>query len=537
MDTTKQFKKQLPRNSFFQVLSFCTQVGVGIWLVPYLIHHLGTAAYGLIPIAGMLTQYVSLISQSISSAVNRFLTIALQQDDIEEANRIFSTAFFSYLVIGLVQVPLFAVLIYYAGSIVSIPAELYKDAIILLTCSAGTFVVNLVASVFGVPMYANNRLDISRSIDISRYLLRVIGIATLFVAFGPALRYVGYVYLTISLFLCVTQVIVAKRLAPGLRLELRHYDRGKIRPLMGMGGWLLVNQVGALLFTQMDVWVCNRFVGPEAAGEYAAVLQWPTLIRHGGAIISSVVAPMIMIYYARSEIKHLLRLGKVSVRVLSLVLAVSIAVMCVFSSALLNLWLGESFTGLAPLMVIMLCHLVINVGAIPLLNIQVAMNKVRVPALVTLFMGILNLLLAISFVKYLHWGIYGVAIAGAIVLTAKNALFTPVYAARILREPWHTFVRPYLSALGLVIGLTTIGFVINDYAVPETWLRLALISLCMGSIGLAAAWFILPKSDRRVVVTLGRGPFGRMEARLMTGDKAYKGAKRNDQNSNLWRNI
>ena len=501
-DTTKQFKKQLPRNSFFQVLSFCTQVGVGIWLVPYLIHHLGTAAYGLIPIAGMLTQYVSLISQGISNAVNRFLTIALQQDDIEEANRIFSTAFFSYLAIGLVQVPLFAVLIYYAGSIVSIPAELYNDAIILLSCSAGTFVVNLVASVFGVPMYANNRLDISRSIDISRYLLRVIGIATLFVAFGPALRYVGYVYLLISLFICVTQIVVAKHLAPGLRLGVRYYDRDKIRPLMGMGGWLLVNQVGTLLFLQMDVWVCNRFVGPEAAGEYAAVLQWPTLIRHGGAIISSVVAPMVMIYYARSEIEPLVHLSKMSVRVLSLALAIPIAVMCVFSPPLLRLWLGETYSDLAPLMVIMLCHLVINVGAMPLFNIQVAMNKVRVPALVTLFMGILNLLLAISFVKYLNWGIYGVAIAGAIVLTAKNALFTPVYAARMLREPWHTFVRPYLSSLVLLIGLTTLGFVISDYAVVETWLQLALFSLSIGVIGLAAAWFILLKSDRRVMLAL-----------------------------------
>ena len=512
MDTTKQFKKQLPRNSFFQVLSFCTQVAVGIWLVPYLVHRLGTAAYGLIPIAGMLTQYVSLISQSISSAVNRFLTIALQQDDIEEANRIFSTAFFSYLVIGLLQIPFFAVLIYYAGSIVSIPAELYKDAIILLTCSAGTFVVNLVASVFGVPMYANNRLDISRSIDISRYLLLVIGIATFFVAFGPALRYVGYVYLAISLLLCGVQVVVAKRLSPGLRLGLRHYDRGKIRPLMGMGGWLIVNQVGALLFLQMDVWVCNRFVGPEAAGEYAAVLQWPTLIRHGGAIISSVVAPMIMIYYARSEIEHLLRLGKVSVRVLSLVLTIPIAVMCVFSPALLRLWLGEAFTSLAPLMVIMLCHLIVNVGVIPLFNIQVAMNRVRVPALVTLFMGILNLLLAISFVRYFNWGIYGVAIAGAIVLTAKNALFTPVYAARILREPWHTFLRPYLSALGLLIGLMATGYVLMLYEVPKSWLHLILLSLGIGTIGLAAAWFNLPKSDRRVIVTLIRGPFGRMAA-------------------------
>ena len=507
MDTTNKFKKQLPRNSFFQLLAFCIQVGVGIWLVPYLIHHLGTAAYGLIPIAGMFTQYANLISQSISSAVNRFFTIALQQDEIEEANRIFSTAFFSYLIIGLVQGTLFAVLIYYAGNIVSIPAELYKDAIILLTCSAVTFVVNLVASVFGVPMYANNRLDISRSIDICRYFLLVIGVTTLFVAFGPALRYVGYVYLAISLFLCVTQIIVAKRIAPSLRLGMRYYDWGKVRLLVGMAGWLIVNQVGALLFLHMDVWVCNRFVGPEAAGQYAAVLQWPTLIRHGGAIISSVVAPMIMIYYARSEIDNLLRLGKASVRVLSLVLTIPIAVICAFSPALLRLWLGEAFTSLAPLMVIMLCHLTINVGVIPLLNIQVAMNRVRVPALVTLSMGILNLLLGIFFVTYFDWGIYGVAIAGAIVLTAKNALFTPVYAARILREPWHTFLRSYLSALGILIGLMATGYVhpmLMLYEVPKSWLHLLLLSLGIGTIGLSAAWFNLPQSDRRVIVTMIR---------------------------------
>jgi len=517
-DTTKQFKKQLPRNSFFQVLSFCTQVVVGIWLVPYLIHHLGTAAYGLIPIAGMLTQYVSLISQSISNAVNRFLTIALQQDEIEEANRIFSTAFFSYLAIGLVQVPLFAVLIYYADSFITIPPLLYNDAIILLICSAGTFLVNLMGSVFGVPLYANNRLDISRSIDISRYLLRVIGIVVLFVVFGPALRYVGYVYLTISLALCVIQFIIAKSLAPGLRLGLRHYDRGKIRSLMGMGGWLLVNQVGTLLFLQMDVWICNRFVGPEAAGEYAAVLQWPTLIRHGGAIISSVVAPMIMIYYARSEIVQLIQLSKMSVRVLSLVLAIPIAIICVFSPALLRLWLGESFTSLAPLMVIMLCHLVINVGAMPLFNIQVAMNKVRVPALVILFMGILNLFLAISFIKYLNWGIYGVAIAGAIVLTVKNALFTPFYAARTLREPWYTFVVPSLSALVLMFGLTITGYLLCQYAVPDTWLQLALFSLGMSAIGFIAAWLILPKSDQVEIVSLFRGPISGITARLITDD-------------------
>src|SRR5690606_22607908 len=120
--------------------------------------------------------------------------------------------------------------------------------------------------------------------------------------------YVGYVDLAIAVILCPVQLVIAGRLAPRLRLRLRHYDWGKIRSLTTMGGWLLVNNVGTLLFLRMDVWVCNRFIGPETAGEYAAVLQWPTLIRHGGAIIAAVTAPMIVIYYAKSEMEQLVRL-------------------------------------------------------------------------------------------------------------------------------------------------------------------------------------------------------------------------------------
>jgi membrane protein EpsK len=242
-ETTTEFKRQLPRNSFLQVLSFVSTVAIGIWLVPYLVRHLGSAAYGLIPIAGSLTQYVALISHSISSAVARFLTMALQRNDHEDANRIFNTAFFSYLAIGLIQIPIFALLIWNANWLFSIPQGLYRDATILLLCSAGAFLINLLSSVFVVPLYAKNRLDISRGMDIARQVLRLTGIVVTFLCLGPKLRYVGYVYLSLSVFLALVRMFVARWQAPMLRLSLASYDLRKVRQLMTMGGWLLVNRV------------------------------------------------------------------------------------------------------------------------------------------------------------------------------------------------------------------------------------------------------------------------------------------------------
>ncbi len=501
-DTTAQFKTQLPRNLSLQVLSFIVSVGIGIWLVPYLVGHLGRAAYGLIPIAGAMTQYVSLISQNISISVNRFLTIALQQNDDREANRIFNTAFFSYLAIALIQIPVFGLVIYYANSIFTIPTELYRDAIILLACSATGFLINLVSSVFGVPIYANNRLDISRGIDIGRQVFRVVGVVTLFLGFNPALRYVGYVDLAVSILVCLATLTIGKRLAPILRLSLRLYDWRKVKQLMAMGGWLLVTQVGALLFHRVDIWICNRFVGPAEAGDYAAVLQWSILIRSIGAVMGGIIAPMVMIYYARSEIEGLIRLSRLSVRIFVLALAIPISLLCVFSKPLLSLWLGDSFARFWPLMVIMVCHLGINVGVTPLFNIQIAVNRVVWPGLVTLIMGIANLVLAIFLAKYVGWGIYGVAVAGAILLTAKNALFTPIYGALILRQPWYTFLKSYLSGLAFLAGLLALGGVFSQYAQPSSWGQLVAVCLIVALTGVASSWFIMSKQDRRLVIDL-----------------------------------
>jgi len=515
-DTTTQFKAQLPRNLFLQVLAFITHIAVGIALTPYLVRHLGRAAYGLIPIAGVMTQYVSIITQSISSAVGRFLTIALQRDDVQDANRVLNTAFFSYLALTLVQVPIFGLIIYYANSIFNIPEALYWDVILLLVCSAISFLIGLICGVFGVPIYANNRLDISRTLDIASQIARIAGIVVLFVVYGPALRYVGYVGLAISVSTTIATVLIGRHLAPALKLDVRAYDWRKLRQLMGMGGWLLVNYIGFLFFLKMDIWVCNRFVGAEAAGEYAAVLQWSQLIRYAGSILSAVIGPMIIIYYARSEVERLIRLAQVSVRVLCLLLAIPICILCVFSSSILTLWLGESFAVLAPLMVIMLGHLTINVGFGPLLSIQTTLNKVKLPALVTCAMGVVNLALAVFLVKVFGWGIYGAAISIAIVLTAKNALFSPIYTAIILNRPWHTFLRSSVSGFALLAGLTTFGYILNYNFRPESWVQLVTLALVVGVIGLVAVWFILSRNDRKLMIDLVPGRFRTLAMKLLT---------------------
>jgi membrane protein EpsK len=103
-------------------------------------------------------------------------------------------------------------------------------------------------------------------------------------------------------------------------------------------------------------------------------------------------------------------------------------------------------------------------------------------------MGIANLTLAVALPLLFGWGYYGVAAAGAIVLTLKNAVFTPWYAARILGIGVHTFTRSMLpgviAALLLSVGIAMIGL----YFSLDALIPLITIGGAIAMIYLAAMW-------------------------------------------------
>src|ERR1700756_5787507 len=65
---------------------------VGAWYVPFLVRRLGPAAYGMIPLASMLTSYMALITFGLEAAVARSLTISLEREGHSNANVIFNVA-------------------------------------------------------------------------------------------------------------------------------------------------------------------------------------------------------------------------------------------------------------------------------------------------------------------------------------------------------------------------------------------------------------------------------------------------------------
>ena len=200
--------------------------------------------------------------------------------------------------------------------------------------------------------------------------------------------------------------------------------------------------------------------------------------------------------YARGDTDGLVTYLNRAIKFLGLVMALSIGLICGFSEPLLRLWLGPAFGSLGPLLFLMAIHLCINLSMYPLYALPLAANRVKTPGLVTLAIGAGNLLLALLLAGVFGWGLYGLAAAGAMMLTVRHLLFTPLYAARVLNRPYGTFFREVVPIA--LATLATVGLcrLILWRWIISNWADLGMAALGVSLLFAAVVYFLLTPEER-----------------------------------------
>lgn len=482
------FSKQVPKNLLANVLYFILNVLIGLFLAPFFIDSLGVSSYALVPLATSLTGYVNLFVQSFNTSVSRHLTIDLQKKEFKKANLLFNTALFGTLGIILFMLPFVFLISYYLPSFFGIPASQENAARILFLGVISSVLLRAWGSNFGVSLFAYNRLDLQNLVNAINLLVQVSTIILLFRFCSPRLDYIGIAYFIATLSSVIIEIVFSRKINPNLKVNHKDFRRSMVKTITETSTWVILDQIGALLFLQIDLIVVNKLFGTVAGGEYSLVLMWSMFLRSTAGTLVGILTPVIITYYAKGKLEEMVALSKNAMKLTGLAMALPIGYICGFAPQLLSLWVGSEYARLSPLMFLMLSHLVINLPVRPLFTINISYNKVRIPGIVTFFTGVANLLLALLIPEITGWGYYGVAVAGAISLTFKNALFTPWYATKILGIPKTTFISSLFP--GAIAMLMTAGasHLMMEYLHISGFVSLVITGIFLTSIYLAVAW-------------------------------------------------
>src|SRR5258707_4935185 len=93
-------KLQIVKNVSSNWVALATNVLVGIFLSPFILHRLGDAAFGIWVLIFSITGYYGLFDLGIRSSVVRYVSKAKASGDLNYASNVISTSLFSYTCIG-----------------------------------------------------------------------------------------------------------------------------------------------------------------------------------------------------------------------------------------------------------------------------------------------------------------------------------------------------------------------------------------------------------------------------------------------------
>ncbi len=495
------FKREFSRNFTSNVVLFLIQLLVGLLIVPFYIDTLGIAAYGIVPLATSFTSYVVLILECLNGAISRFLTIHIQSSDLPGATQIFNTALVTIVGFIVLISPVALIFAWYAPDFFNVTGVERTSVIFLFVLVFFASFVSSLRSPFSAVMYAFNKIHYNNYLSLTSTLLSTGIILALFLTRTPSVFFIGvatFLSALVSLFLTIAY---SRKVYDKIVISPSLFSKKWFTDITTLAKWFLVDQIGAMLLLQLSLILVNKGFGTATGGEYAIVLTFFNLLWAITSLITSVLSPIYYIYYARRQFESIFNLSIVSVKSIGLAMALPIGLICIFSPRLLTIWVGAEFAHLSLLVWILLVPLTSIVSVRSLINGYAAYNKVRVPAIVTIISGLLNLILAVTLPNVYDLGVIGIPLAFTIALFLRNFVFIPWYTAKVLGVAPAEFYKPTIPGTVAYFALVIVGYPLTVYfAASASIVDIALIS---GGISLVyltiVTQFVLTGSERDLI--------------------------------------
>ena len=199
-------------------------------------------------------------------------------------------------------------------------------------------------------MYSFNKIHYINYIAIVRTLITTGLIVAFLIILPPSVYYVGIAYFCSALFSLILTISISRKVYEKIRISVANFSKKQFFEIITLAKWILVDQIGTLLLLQLSLILVNKELGTAAGGEYALVLIFFNLLWAITGLITSVLSPMYYTYFARGLFGSMHKLSVISVKCVGLVMALPIALICIFSPQLLTIWVGASFAHLSSLL-------------------------------------------------------------------------------------------------------------------------------------------------------------------------------------------
>lgn len=486
----KNSEKQMTINLLASIISFGVNMAINFFLTPYLVESLGTESYGFIGLANNFVQYATIITVALNSMSGRFISMAYHKGDVEKASRIFSSVLVADLFLAGAMLLLTSVFTMYIDVFLDVPQSLVGSVKITFAVTFLTFVISIITAIFTTATFVKNRIDINSVRDIIGNIIKVLIIVVLFSFFPAQLYFIALATLSSGIFLLLANITVKRRILPDVQINIRNFQFKLVRTILAAGIWMSFAQLSNALISGIDLLICNLALGATLMGILSIAKTIPHCISSLIATLGGVFAPHYTILYAKNDIKGLVKEVSFTSRIMSFLLTVPIAGFIAFGFEFYTLWqpskTPEEIQMIQILSILTCVTYIFTAHTQCMTMLNSVCNKMKVPVLVALGVGVLSIAITASVLTFGNLGDNGVfVVAGtsSLLMSLRAFFFIPIYSAYLLKQKWTTFfpsmIRGWI-AFFVLLGIFTF---VNSLVAINSWLIFVLVCLCVAIVG------------------------------------------------------
>ena len=496
--------KQLAINFFANLVAFAIQTGLTFFLTPYMVSKVGSEAYGFVPLALNMISYVSIFTTAINMISCRYISIAINSNDDEQANVFFNSALRANTVLALALIVPFALIVLFIGKVINVPENMVFDVQLTFMFTSIAILALLMGNVFNVATFSKNRLEINSFKTAEASVLKLLLTVLLFTVFSPKIYYITLAMAVFYAYISVSHFFYTKKLLPQIKISSSKYSFDAVKTLLRSGVWNVLDQLSVVLMDNVDLLVANVFLGSVLAGQYSLA---KTIHAFLVILLTSIVlifAPQFTIFFAKKNKEELIYTIKLSMKSIGLIAMIPVTFFLFFGDVFYSLWLpGEDSQLLALLSGLITLPIALSASTATISSVYTVLNKLKVPAIVMLATGIANTLLSIILLNTTSIGVMVIPFVYIAISLLRNLVFTPLYAAKSLEiKLWSLYV-PILQGMLCTAITSAICFTFKTFVAVDSWMSLILAAgCCVGSAIIISALVILSRDEKRSIFSL-----------------------------------
>ena len=470
---TKNSNKKIAKNTAMLYIRMLVIMAVSLYTSRVILEALGIIDMGIYNVVGSIVIFLAFINNSMSIAVQRFLTYDMGKNDEIALQSTFNTSVMIHILIACIIFVLAEAFGYFMlEDVLNIPVSRHAAAIFVFHISIITCCIGIIKVPFNALIIAYEQMNIFAYLSILEAIISLAIALTLSNSNCDRLKLYAILMMLSALIVTSTYIIYCRASFKDIKFKFI-WEKSTFKKLMGFASWSAMGEL-AWGFTLQGVnLVLNIFFGPVVNTARGISYQVQSIVMRFVSSFQAAVNPQITKRYAAGEKDSMYTLVcRTTCFSYYLVLVLSLPLMLNIDFVL-TLWLGKYPEETRIFCILILTNCLIDIISNLLASVAKAYGRIR------------NYQIAVSVTLAMNLPLSYIALKAG--LPAYSTFFIYAFVSTLL-----LFVRLYL--LREMIKFPVVSF-IKNVVFPLIYITISILPL-----PLAAKYFMNSNSIINFVI-------------------------------------